>query len=70
MALVCPAMAVPFVATVYQRYCPLVAPVAVRVSAAGPQDALPDTPGAVGSVLMMAVTAVRVLSHVPLLMAA
>ena len=68
--MVCPAIAVPFVATVYQRYCPLVAPMAVRDRVAGPQDEFPDVLGAVGDVLIVAVTGVRVLSHVPLLMAA
>ena len=62
-------MAVPFVATVYQRYCPFVPPEAVSVRLAGVHDALPVVVGAVGGVLIVAVTAVRVLWQVPLLTA-
>ena len=67
--LVCPAMAVPPVVTVYQRYCPVVPPEADSVRLAVVQEELPVVEGADGGVLMVAVTAVRVLSHVPLLIA-
>ena len=67
--LVCPAMAVPPVDTVYQRYCPAVPPEADKVRLAVVQEKFPVTEGAAGAVLMVAVTAVRVPSHVPLLMA-
>jgi PAB1-binding protein PBP1 len=68
---VSPGMAVPPVGNVYHRYCPLVPPVTESVIAPDPQK-LPLTgeEGAVGMGLIVAVTRVRALSHVPLLIAA
>ena len=63
------ARGVPPVDTAYQRYCPAVPPEADKVRLAVVQEKFPVTEGAAGAVLMVAVTAVRVLSHVPLLMA-
>jgi hypothetical protein len=61
---VCPAMAVPPDATVYQRYCPFVPPDAFRVTEALGKHALaPVVVGAAGNELMVAVTDVRVLSQ-------
>ena len=65
-----PEIAVPPVAKVYHRYCPAAAPVAERVILDPPHEELPVVAGAAGGVLMVAITAVRVLSQVPLLMAA
>ena len=62
-------MAVPPVGTVYHRYCPAAPPAAESVTAPVPQRAALVVVGAAGIVLMVAVTAVRVLSQVPLLMA-
>ena len=67
LLLVSPAMAVPPVATSYQRYCPLVPPEAVSVAAPVPHDELPVVVGAVIE-LIVATTGVLALSHVPLLM--
>ena len=67
--LVCPAIAVPPVGRVYQRYCPAAPPAAVSIRLAAVHDALPVVVGAAGGVLMVAITAVQILSHVPLLMA-
>ena len=67
VALVCPAMAVPPVGTVYQRYCPAEPPVAVRVTVPGPQFDPGVTPGALGTGLIVATTDVLLLSQVPLL---
>ena len=53
VALVCPAMAVPPVGTVYQRYCPAEPPLAVSVTVPGPQLDPGDTPGAVGAGLIV-----------------
>lgn len=66
--LVCPAISVPPVATVYQRYCPATAPAAFSVTVPVPQLAPPVVVGAAGIVLMVATTIVLVLSQVPLLM--
>ena len=60
--------AVPPVATSHQRYCPFVAPVAVKVTLPGPQLDFGVAVGAVGMVSTDPATAVRVLSQVPLLM--
>ena len=54
---------------VYHRYCPFIPPDAVRITTPVPHDELPDVVGAVGGVFIVAATEVRVLSHVPLLMA-
>ena len=62
---VAPLMAVPPVAEVYQRYSPLVPPVAVSVTAIDPHPVAPLTAGAEGTVLTVAVAGVRGLSHVP-----
>ena len=62
-------MAVPPVAPVYQRYCPLVPPDALSDAVDELQTVAPVVAGADGNGLMVAVTAVLVLSHVPLLMA-
>ncbi len=67
-AFVCPAMAVPPVGTVYQRYCPALPPEAVTVTDDVPQALPPVVVGAVGIVLTVATTDVRALSHKPLLM--
>jgi hypothetical protein len=66
--LVCPPIAVPPVGTVYHLYCPATPPNALSVMAADPQEEFPDVLGAVGIVLIVAVTDVLALSHVPLLM--
>ena len=66
--LVCPVMAVPPEATVYHRYWPFVPPAAVSVRVAALHEEAPVVVGALGGVLIVPVTAVRVLSHVPLLM--
>ena len=65
---VSPAIAVPPEETVYHRYCPLAPPAAFNVTEPLPHWLAPEVVGAVGSVLMVAVTAVRELSHIPLLM--
>ncbi|MBN8651007.1 MAG: hypothetical protein J0L67_06255 [Cytophagales bacterium] len=62
-------MAVPPVGTVYQRYCPATAPEALSTTVPVPQRVAPVPPGAPGIMLMVAITDVRILSHVPLLMA-
>ena len=69
MLLVCPAMAVPPVGTVYQRYCPAAPPAAESVTVPLPHRAALVVVGAVGIVFMVAVTAVRVLSQMPLFIA-
>jgi hypothetical protein len=56
-------MAVPPVDVVYHRYCPAVPPAATSVALDGPHA---DVPVVVGGVLMVAITAVRILSQVPL----
>jgi len=61
-------IAVPPVATVYHRYCPLVPPDALRIIVDGEQPDAPVVMGAVGTGLMVAITEVRVLSQLPLLM--
>jgi hypothetical protein len=66
LALGCPATAVPPVATVYQRYCPALPPDAVKVSVPLPQMLAPVAVGAVGKLLIVAMTGVRALSQVPL----
>ena len=66
VAAVCPAMAVPPVGTVYQRYCPAEPPVAVRVTVPGPQLDPGVTPGAAGTGLIVATTELRGPSQVPL----
>ena len=66
VAAVCPAMAVPPVGTVYQRYCPAEPPVAVRVTVPGPQLDPGVTPGAGGAGLIVATTELRGPSQVPL----
>jgi hypothetical protein len=65
---VSPAKAVPPEETVYHRYCPLVPPDAFNVREPIPHRLTAEVVGAVGVVLMVAVTAVRELSHIPLLM--
>ena len=62
-------MAVPPIGSVYQRYWPAEAPVAVSVTLEFPQADAPVVPGGPGIVLMVAVTMVRLLSQVPLFMA-
>ena len=62
-------MAVPPVGTVYQRYCPAAPPAAESVTVPVPHRAPPVVVGAVGSVLIVAVTGVRALSQVPLFIA-
>ena len=64
-----PVIAVPPVDTAYHRYCPLVPPDALSVRDAVPQLEAPVAVGAVGGVLICAITEVLVLSQVPLLMA-
>ena len=68
---VSPGMGVPPFSAVYQRYCPFVPPETETVTVPAPHE-LPLTGrvGAVGMGLVVAVTCVRVLSHVPLLIAA
>jgi hypothetical protein len=66
--LVSPVIDVPPVDAVYHRYCPAEPPVALSVMAAEPHEEFPVVLGAVGMVLMVAVTDVLVLSQVPLLM--
>lgn len=55
----------PPVSVVYQRYCPLTPPVAVRMAAAPEQMLTLAALGALGSVVIVAVTVVLLLSHVP-----
>ena len=59
----------PPVGTVYHRYWPAVAPAAFSVTVPVPQRAAAVTVGVPGIVLMVATTAVRVLSHSVLLTA-
>jgi len=66
--LVCPGIPVPPVAAVYQMYCPFVPPDAVNVTEEFIQPAALVVVGAEGRGLIVAVTGVRVLSHVPLVM--
>ena len=56
MLLVCPAMAVPPVATVYHRYCPAVPPAPLSVRLAATQEAFPVVVGVVGFALTVIVT--------------
>ena len=65
--MVCPLIGVPPIATVYQRYCPIVPPEAFRIIADREQPDAPVVMGAVGIRLMVAITDVRALSQVPLL---
>ena len=66
---VSPTIAVPPVATVNQRYCPLVPPEAIKlIEAEGPQAEAGVAVGEVGSGFIVAMTAVLTLSHVPLSM--
>ncbi|MBN8651008.1 MAG: hypothetical protein J0L67_06260 [Cytophagales bacterium] len=67
--LVWPAMAVPPVASVYHLYCPAAPPAAVSVTLAARHDSAPVVVGALGGILIVAVTVVRVPSQNPLLMA-
>ena len=67
--LVCPLIAVPPVGTVYQRYRPLAPPEALSVAVDGLQTVAPVVAGADGKGFMVAVTAVLVLSHVPVFIA-
>ena len=53
--------------SVYHRYCPADPPEAVSVRAALPGEECQVVEGAAGIVLIVAVTAVRVLSQIPLL---
>lgn len=69
MALVSPAIAVPPVGTVYQRYCPAAPPEAFNVTEPFPHLLAPVVAGAAGIVLIVAVTIVLTLSQMPLLMA-
>lgn len=57
-----PDMAVPPVATVYQRYCPLLPPDAVSVNAIAVQFEAPVPVGAVGLALMVRVAVFENLS--------
>ena len=61
-------MLAPPVATVYQRYWPLLPPLAESVALAAEHNTMLATVGGVTVGLIVAVTAVLVLSHVPLLM--
>lgn len=63
-----PTIAVPPVATVYHRYCPLLPPDALKIIDDGPQAAADVAVGAVGNGMMVAVTEVRAPSQVPLSM--
>ena len=65
VALVCPAMDVPPVGTVYHLYCPAAAPAALNVNAADPHEDAPVVVGGVGERLIVAITGVRALSQVP-----
>ena len=65
---VSPAIAVPPEETEYHRYCPLVPPAAFNVTEPFPHWLAPEVVGASGSVLIVAVTAVRELSQLPELM--
>ena len=67
--LTAPEMAVPPEALVYQRYCPVVPPDAVRVTDPGPHELPAEVAGAAGDGLITALTAVLVLSQPPMLMA-
>ena len=67
--LTAPDIAAPPDETIYQRYCPLVPPDAVRVTTLVPHDELPVVVGAVGGVFIVATAEVRTPSHIPLLMA-
>ena len=70
MLLVAPEMGLPPVDVVYQRYCPFTPPEAFRSTVA--DGAHPDpgvARGAAGNAMTVAMTGVRVLSQVPLLMA-
>ena len=62
-------MAVPPVGTVYHLYCPAVPPAAESVTVPVPHRLFPVVVGEVGIGLMVAITIVRALSQVPLLMA-
>ena len=64
LELVCPVMGDPPVATVYHLYWPAEPPDAFSVSEPEPQAAAPVTVGAMGKLLMVAVTELRLLSHV------
>ena len=64
-----PEMEVPPETTVYQRYWPLVPPMAVSMTAPGPQELPAVATGEIGTGVMIALTAVRLLSQIPLLMA-
>ena len=66
--LVCPAIAVPLVGTVYHRYCPAVPPEAFNVKDDVPQAEAPVAPGVEEGEFIWASTEVRGLSQVPLLM--
>ena len=67
---VSPEIAVPPVASVYHLYWPAAPPAATSVNETGPHKELPDTVGALGGMLTVAITGVRVLSQVPLLILA
>ena len=67
VSLVSPANAVPPVAAVYQRYWPIVPPAAPIVIAVDAHPAPGVAVGETGKGLIVAVTAVRALSQVPLL---
>lgn len=58
----CPDMAVPPVAIVYQRYCPLLPPDAVSVNAKGVQLDAPVAMGAIGLALIVSVAVFENLS--------
>ena len=61
-------MAVPPVDVVYHLYCPAIPPAAPSVNTAGPHDEFPVVVGAEGVVVMVAETAERAPSQMPLLM--
>ena len=63
---VSPAIADPPEEFVYHRYCPFVPPEAFSVREPIPQRLPAEVIGATGEVLIVAVTAVRAPSHVPL----
>jgi hypothetical protein len=65
-ALVCPAIAVPPVETVYHRYCPALPPEALSMTAEEPHAEAPVVEGAAGMVLIVAMTEVLALSQNPL----
>ena len=68
--MVCPAIAVPPVGTVYHLYCPALPPAALSATVPFPHRLFPVVVGAGGVVFMVAIAGVLVLSQVPLLILA